>query len=298
MAGEPYSGIGRPPPDFSGYQILDPVSKRSSSSGSNSDTDYDYPTDPAASLIYCAEADITKQQPQSTTHAQQAAAPAPAIAMSDREAILVLTSGVSKAVVSQLVSQDVLASEQPPQDSFSSSEGDSSDPEVPLAGPPVIRQTPSLASSITGSGQVSGSKMERSPVSKQGDEKLFLTGNLMGSQKDGTGSSTKNNQFTEEGIYQGLVMTDKQKKNIGILPESIYMTNNLIEKRDLIESLSLDSIPATAVEVPEVPFPPNSPSIFSKDTLIVTDTIPKIPPPKLPIRGKGKLILNDAYLDL
>ena len=35
--------------------------------------------------------------------------------------------------------------------------------------------------------------------------------------------------LSEQGIYQGLVMTDQDKEEIGIMPECVYMATNLLE---------------------------------------------------------------------
>ncbi len=35
--------------------------------------------------------------------------------------------------------------------------------------------------------------------------------------------------LSEQGIYQGLAMTDQDKEEIGIIPECVYMATNLLE---------------------------------------------------------------------
>ena len=61
-------------------------------------------------------------------------------------------------------------------------------------------------------------------VADGGDDKLFLTGNLSNAFHGvHTDPAQDDSEFADEGIYQGLVMTDRQKKNLGILPDSLYM---------------------------------------------------------------------------
>ncbi len=43
--------------------------------------------------------------------------------------------------------------------------------------------------------------------------------------------------LSEQGIYQGLAMTDQDKEEIGIMPECVYMATNLLE--NLGEQLSV-----------------------------------------------------------
>lgn len=88
------------------------------------------------------------------------------------------------------------------------------------------------------------------------DDKLFISGNLENStpplsfkssvrQRSGAvsegsaipeedeeggkenGAGPGEGLLEEQGIYQGLVMTDEQRRQLGIMPESIYMTTNL-----------------------------------------------------------------------
>lgn len=238
-----------------GYQILNPVTQ--DSSGSEFESSYDYPvvTDPG----------IFQQLQQVTPSEVEAAAFA--MAAADAEARKVLDSALL-----DLFDQDNV--ERVGFDSFSSSEGDSSDPGADSMHS-IVRQIPSQSSSFI--------PMDRG---HGGDDKLYITGTFENCPSVFFKTATvpvSNEEFEDEGIYQGLVMTDRQKLNLGILPESIYMTNNLIRKGALIESLSLSTtIPAVAVEVPEVPLHPSSPPIF-KDAG-VPSTIPKHPPPSMPAR--------------
>lgn len=239
-----------------GYQILSTITQNSSSSESN----YDYPADPC--LLYTG----SSKQLQEPRTAALISANAPALEMEAKK--VPSASGHSDNAWSLEPANSAIS------ESFSSSEGDSTDPGTVT----IVRQVPS--------------PRLRPNAEMAGDEKLYITGNLVENCpsvffKTGSGSLS-NGGFADEGIYQGLIMTDKQKKNIGILPESIYMTTNLMEKGALIESMSLlDSAPAVAVEIPEVPLPPSSPPIFTGETLIATNTIPQAPPPKPPRREKG-----------
>ena len=134
---------------------------------------------------------------------------------------------------------------------YISSSGESSDPG---SAPTVVRQE-NLKKNSRG-------EMD------EGDKKLYVIGNLGSNHlPSGVKAYSSDTEFEDDGIYQGLIMTDTQKKSLGILPESIYMTTNLLEKGDLIESLSTSFSLEVAVEVPEVPLPPHSPSLFTKDTI-------------------------------
>ena len=47
-------------------------------------------------------------------------------------------------------------------------------------------------------------------------------------------------ELEEEGIYQGLRITDEQRQQIGIMPESIYMTVALETSRAVLENMSME----------------------------------------------------------
>ena len=245
-----------------GYQILNPVTQ--DSSGSESSYDYPVDTDP-----------VTFHHLQQVTPSEIEAA---ALAMAAGEACEVPTDSALLELRDNVGFANT--------DSFSSSEGDSSDPGEGRRHS-IVRQVPSQASNI--------SPMDRGHGS---DDKLYITGTLDNCPSVFFKTATvpvSNEEFEDEGIYQGLVMTDRQKLNLGILPESIYMTNNLIRKGALIESISLSpTIPAVAVEVPEVPLHPLSPSIF-KDP--VPSTIPKNPPPSTPSRISSSRIQPNSRGD-
>ena len=284
MAEPPYLGEGPAAngngstAEIGGYQILNPIAQGSD------DSDYDYPTDPeAVVLIQQAVTASTGNEERLELVPSKAAAnfsPASLEKMSLEAGGMSL--GSLGTVPDQLLGEGG--------GSLSSSEGDSSDPDVSVAGPSLIRQVHSKPGTGARAGMEGG-------VPDGGDDKLFLTGNLSnpfhGVQTD---PAQDDNEFADEGIYQGLVMTDTQKKNLGILPESLYMTTNLLQKSDLIESLCL-SLPVVAVEVPEVPLPPNTPSIFKTDTVVcdggrgrVFGSIPRGPPPRPPRKEKGLFI--------
>ena len=74
------------------------------------------------------------------------------------------------------------------------------------------------------------------------DEKIYVTGNLVPSRpmlSFKTRQSSRE-EIEEEGIYQGLVITDEQKQQLGILPESIYMTATLETWSDELENMSME----------------------------------------------------------
>ena len=149
-------------------------------------------------------------------------------------------------------------------DSSTSSCSESSDSEA--REPTIIRQVSSKKQ-----GKV---PMDGSAVSgEEDDNKLYITGNLVDNDpplsfKSSTGSRGGDSKLIDEGIYQGLVMTDRQKKNLGILPESLYMTTDLIQRGDILESVSLAL--ATAVEVPEVPLASDADPVLQEKLIMPT----------------------------
>lgn len=68
------------------------------------------------------------------------------------------------------------------------------------------------------------------------DDKILVIGNLVEnraplsfkSQQRLRSVSNVNGELGNEGIYQGLAMTNYDKQRLGIVPESIYMTTNLL----------------------------------------------------------------------
>ena len=257
----------------SSYQVLSTITQSSSSA----ESDYDYPTNP---LLLVRQIQDNKQLPEEKIELALPAPPPGYLAdLSMEEARQKMTTEDLNSLSYNLF-ENAEASQSLVQDSFSSSGGEeSSDFGAEAGEPAIIRQVASPKSK----------KPKPEPVE---DQKIYITGNLVDcnppQSMDLSSTLLTDEEFADEGIYQGLVMTDVEKKNLGILPESLYMTTNLIKMGDLIESMSL-SVPAVAVEVPEVPLPLTSPSLFTRDTITLTpvaDTIPKrIPPRKPPRRG-------------
>ena len=93
------------------------------------------------------------------------------------------------------------------------------------------------------------------------DDKLYVVGSLDCALLKS--DSKTEEEFAEEGIYQGLVMTNKEREELGILPEAIYMTTKLMQKKDLIESMLLSTAAAPTGQVQEVPS--KTPSFKGKD---------------------------------
>ena len=105
------------------------------------------------------------------------------------------------------------------------------------------------------------------------DEKLYLVGDLIEnaaplSFKSGIAlnRTDSSGSLEEQGIYQGLVMTDAEKQRLGILPESIYMTANLEQWGEELEHLSVrlntaasTEASAASYQLPQVTFPRNTP---------------------------------------
>ena len=116
--------------------------------------------------------------------------------------------------------------------------------------------------------------------SAEDDDKLFIMGNLdnnepalsfkssirrrSGAVSEGTAHHPEGDvgeeQWEEEGeglledqgIYQGLVMTDEQRRQLGIMPESIYMTTNL---ENWLENMVANEPHPSATTLEERPIP-------------------------------------------
>ena len=74
------------------------------------------------------------------------------------------------------------------------------------------------------------------------DDKIYVSGDLVPNRpmlSFKTRQSSRE-EIEEEGIYQGLVITDEQKQQLGILPESIYMTAMLETWSDELEHMSME----------------------------------------------------------
>ena len=69
---------------------------------------------------------------------------------------------------------------------------------------------------------------------EEGD-KIYVQGNFLDSQPMVS--------FKSEQIYQGLLVTDEQKQQLGIRPEPLYMTAILENRRDELEHMSIEMLP-------------------------------------------------------
>ena len=92
--------------------------------------------------------------------------------------------------------------------------------------------------------QVRQSHTKENGEKLEGSDKIYVEGSIfqlkpMISFKSRLRSRSKA-QLEEDGIYQGLVMVDEQKRQIGIMPESIYMTTMLERCRDELENMSME----------------------------------------------------------
>ena len=79
---------------------------------------------------------------------------------------------------------------------------------------------------------------------QHGDKKLYVTGSLVHNRpplsfKSGGRQEDPSEALEKQGIYQGLNMTNSEKKRLGIMPESIYMTANLEQWAYELEHMSL-----------------------------------------------------------
>ena len=94
-------------------------------------------------------------------------------------------------------------------------------------------------------------KVRQSHTSHHGKEeesdKIYVTGDLVPPQpmfsfKSRVRARSKE-ELEQEGIYQGLVITNEQKQLLGIMPESIYMTVALETSRDELDHMSMEMSP-------------------------------------------------------
>ena len=118
------------------------------------------------------------------------------------------------------------------------------------------------------------------------DDKLFITGNLennepafsfkssirrrSGAVSEGMAHHPEGDQgeqweeegeglLEDQGIYQGLVMTDEQRRQLGIMPESVYMTTNL---ENWLENMAANEPHPSTTTLEERPIPtPVKPSV-------------------------------------
>ena len=107
------------------------------------------------------------------------------------------------------------------------------------------------------------------------DEKLYIVGDLVENKAPKSFKSRATLERTdssgslqEQGIYQGLVMTNAEKQRLGILPESIYMTANLEQWGEELEHLSIrvetvsegTFVDDATYQLPTVTFPRGTPA--------------------------------------
>ena len=98
------------------------------------------------------------------------------------------------------------------------------------------------------------------------DEKLYVLGTLVENRaplsfKSRVARLNSAGSIEDQGIYQGLVMTDSERRRLGIMPESIYMTAALEQWADELEHMTLK------LHTGGVPEPPRQPSsAFSTPT--------------------------------
>ena len=72
------------------------------------------------------------------------------------------------------------------------------------------------------------------------DMKIYVEGNIVQAQPMLSFKTRQRSvEMEQEGIYQGLVSTDEQKQQLGILPTSIYMTVTLEQRQQEMEDLSM-----------------------------------------------------------
>ena len=116
----------------------------------------------------------------------------------------------------------------------SDSEGESGDEDEPLAKPLIVRQSKKGHSSIDSTIEQSMGRIDIVGDIVQLDPPFSFKSSP---QRNGDAKST--DEIQNEGIYQGLKMTNEEKQRIGILPESMYMTLNLENWAEELENMSL-----------------------------------------------------------
>ena len=73
------------------------------------------------------------------------------------------------------------------------------------------------------------------------DMKIYVEGNIMQARPMLSFKTRQTSvEMEQEGIYQGLVSTDEQKQQLGILPTSIYMTVTLEQRQQEMEDLGME----------------------------------------------------------
>ncbi len=139
------------------------------------------------------------------------------------------------------------------------SEGSSEDESPVTSKGTVVRQMFPAGGVVNGRG---------TPTAKGVEDKLYVSGTLVDhraplSFKSRLQRTDSSEVLQEQGIYQGLVMTDSEKRRLGILPESIYMTTNLEQWASQLEDMALK-------------YPPRLLSTAS------TSSLPQRSPPPIP----------------
>ena len=78
-------------------------------------------------------------------------------------------------------------------------------------------------------------------------DRIYVSGNIVPPQPMLSFKSRvrarSREELEQEGIYQGLVITDDQKQQLGIMPESIYMTVALETCQDELDHMSMEMQP-------------------------------------------------------
>ena len=98
-----------------------------------------------------------------------------------------------------------------------------------------------------------GKKVRRKIISQlktaePGDNRIYVDSKIFLSQpafsfKTRQKSRHSREEIEEEGIYQGLIITDDQKTQLGILPEAIYMTVTLETWQNELDDISMELVP-------------------------------------------------------
>ena len=106
------------------------------------------------------------------------------------------------------------------------------------------------------------------------DDRLYVSGSLSSSSQvrrgggsedegggdgggEGGGGHSWRSQLEEDGVMQGMVLSNFEKWRMGILPDHLYMTGHLERKGEELEDMSV-KVCARPVVVPDNPFDPNS----------------------------------------
>ena len=76
---------------------------------------------------------------------------------------------------------------------------------------------------------------DREEKEREEGDRIYVQGNFLNSQPMVS--------FKSEQIYQGLLVTDEQKQQLGIRPEPLYMTAILENRRDELEHMSIEMLP-------------------------------------------------------